>query len=291
MGRKSLAVIPNSIIILLSIALPLALWGCAHMPKPPSEEMRAQFGTIGIVSATSSPKIQFYPEFAKGRLSGASKGAGMGTGAGALYGLSFIGHGGSCSGQGCAAVLVVAAASAAIGGFVGGVTGGITGAANAVPKDEARKIEVTIKNSFEGISIQKTMAASVFKKSLELPDYAFVLLDEEDLIISPSCDFRLLNERGINTVLELNVTGGGFKEGRGKNPLISLFMKVQARLIRTRDGSIVPLTGSPWMHAYSETKLIILLGNFPSKLWKNYLEENLSKFPTTKQFGLLQNGG
>jgi hypothetical protein len=236
MGRKLLAVIPDSIIILLLIAIFLGQSGCAHMPKPPSQEMRAQFGTIGIVSATSSPKIQFYPEFAKGRLSGASKGASMGTGAGVLYGLSFIGHGGSCSGQGCAAVLIVAAASAAVGGAVGGVAGGIKGAVEAVPKKEAQRIEATAKNAFDGYSVQKTMAASVFKNSLELPDYAFVPLDEEDLIIIPPYDFRLLNERGINTVLELNVKGGGFKEGRGKNPLIALFMKVHTRLIRTHDG-------------------------------------------------------
>lgn len=236
MGRKFVTVIPNSIIVLLSIAIFLAQSGCAHMPKPPSEEMRAQFGTIGIVSAPSSPKIQFHPEFAKGRLSGASKGASMGTGAGALAGLSIVGHGGSCSGQGCAAVLIVAAASAAIGGVVGGVTGGITGAANAVPKDEARKIEITLKNIFDGISIQKTMAASVFKNALGAPDYVFGLLENEDLVISPPYDPSFLAERGINTVLELNAKSGGFKEGKGKDPLIAFFMKVHTRLIRIGDG-------------------------------------------------------
>lgn len=224
------------IIILLSIALLLGLWGCAHMPKPPSEEMKAQFGTIGIVSAASNPKIRFHPEFAKGRLSGACKGAGMGTVAGAFCGLSLMGHGGSCSGQGCAVIVIIAAASAAIGGVVGGVAGGIKGAVDAVPKKEAERIEDTVKNAFDGTDIQKTMALSVFKNSLELPDYAFVLLEEEDFIISTPLDFGFLNERGIHTVLELNVKGGGFKEGRGKNPLIALFMKVHTRLIRTKDG-------------------------------------------------------
>jgi hypothetical protein len=236
MGRKSVAVIPDSIIILLSIAIFLGQSGCAHMPKLPSEEMRAQFGKIGIVSVPSTPKIQFYPEFAKGRLLGASKGASMGTGAGALYGLSFIGHGGSCSGQGCAAVLVVAAASAAIGGVAGGVAGGVKGAVDAVPKKEAQRIEDMVKNAFEGIDIQKTMALSVYKTSLELPNYTFVPVEEEDFVISTPLDFGFFNERGINTVLELNVKGGGFKEGRGKNPSIALFMKVHARLIRAKDG-------------------------------------------------------
>ncbi len=236
MGRKSLTIILDSIIILLSTAIFLGQSGCAHMPKPPSEEIKAQFGRIGIVSATSNPKIRFDPEFAKGRLSGASKGASMGTGAGALYGLHFIGHGGSCSGQGCAAIVIIAAASATIGGVVGGVVGGIKGAVNAVPKEEAQRIEDTVKNAFDGIGIQKNMALSVFRHSLELPDYVFVLLDEEDLIISPPYDFRLLREKELNTVLEVNVKEGGFKEGRGENPRIALFMRVHTRLIRTKDG-------------------------------------------------------
>jgi len=214
----------------------LGLWGYAHMPKPPSEEMKAQFGTIGIVSAPSNPKIQFHPEFAKGRLSGAGKGGAVGTGAGALCGLSLMAYGGSCSGQGCAVVVIIAAASAAIGGVVGGVVGGIKGAGDAVPKKEAQRIEATAKNAFDGISIQETMASSVFKISLELPDYVFVLLKEEDFIISTPYDFSILNEGGIDTVLELNAKGGGFKEGKGKNPLIAFFIKVHTRLIRTKDG-------------------------------------------------------
>lgn len=237
MGGKSVLAIPDSIIILLSIALFLGQSGCAHMPKPPPEEMRAQFGTIGIVSARSNPKIQFHPEFAKGRLSGAGKGAAIGTGAGALYGLSLLGHGGSCSGGSCGAVIVIlATASATIGGVMGGVAGGISGAVNAVPKGEAQKIEATTKNAFDGIGIQKTMAASVFKNSLEFSNYVFVLFEGEDFIISTPYNFSFLKERGIDTVLELNVKGGGFKEGKGKNPLIAFFMKVHTRLIRTMDG-------------------------------------------------------
>ncbi len=222
--------------ILLSTALLFGPWGCAHVPKPPSDEMRAQFRTIGIVSGSSSPKIQFHPEFAKGRLSGAGKGAGIGTGAGALYGLSLVTRGGSCSGQACGVVVIVAAASAALGGVAGGVAGGITGAVNAVPKEESRRIEATVKNAFDGISIQGTMAASVFKNSLALPDYTFVLLEQDDFIISPQYDFSSLREKGIDTILELNVEAGGFKEGKGKNPLIAFFMKVRTRLIRTADG-------------------------------------------------------
>jgi hypothetical protein len=61
-------------------------------------------------------------------------------------------------------------------------------------------------------------------------------LKEEDLIISTPYDFSFLREKGINTVLELNVKGGGFKEGKGKNPLIALYMTVHIKLIRTMDG-------------------------------------------------------
>jgi hypothetical protein len=198
--------------------------------------MRTQFGTIGIVSAPSNPKIRFHPEFAKGRLSGAAMGAGMGTGAGALYGLTLVPPGGPCRGEACTAIAILAAASATIGGVIGGVAGGIKGAVNAVPRGEAQKIEATIKNAFGGIGIQKTMASSVFKNSLELPHYTFILLDQDDFIIPIPYDFVLLKEKGIDTILELNVKSGGFKEGRGENPIISFFMKVHTKLIRTTDG-------------------------------------------------------
>jgi hypothetical protein len=127
-----------SILFLLAIALLLGQWSCAHVPKPPSEEIRAQFGTIGIVSAYSDPKIQFHPEFAKGRLSGAGMGFSTGLGVGILYG-AVSGAAASTPSGGFLAPFLVAG-GAAIGGVIGGVCGGIAGAVNAVPKAEARKI-------------------------------------------------------------------------------------------------------------------------------------------------------
>jgi hypothetical protein len=227
--------IRHSIFILVSIVLLLSQWGCAHhMLKPPSEEIRAQFGTIGIVSPRSNPKIQFYPEFAKGRLSGAGIGFSVGLGSGILYG-ALVGAAASAPSGGFVAPYVIAG-SAAIGGVVGGVYGGIKGAVNAVPKGESQRIEATVKNAFDGIGIRRTVAASVFKNALECPDYTFVLLYQDDSIIPTEYDFSSLREKGINTILELNVKSGGFKEGKGKNPLIALFMKVHTSLIRTTDG-------------------------------------------------------
>jgi hypothetical protein len=222
------------IMILLSVALLLGQWGCAHMPKPPSEEMRAQFGTIGIVSARSNPNIQFHPEFAKGRLSG----AGIGFSAGLVGGILFGGLAGAAASTPSGGLLApfIVPGGAAIGGVIGGVYGGIKGAVNAVPKKEAQRIESTTKNAFDGIGIQETMAVSVFKNSLELPDYTFILLGQDDFIITTPYNFNLLRNRGIDTVLELNVKAGGFKEGKGKNPLIAFFTKVHTRLIRTTDG-------------------------------------------------------
>jgi len=219
------------IIIWLFLAFFLGQWGCAHMPKPPSEEMRGQFGTIGIVSKPCNPEIQFHPEFAKGRLSGAGIGFSVGLGAGILYG----GLVGAAAGGGFLTPFL-AAGGAAIGGVTGGVYGGIKGAVDAVPKGESQRIEATVKNAFDGIGIQKTVSGGVFKNSLELPGYVFVLLEQDDSMISTPYNFNLLRERGVDTVLELIIKDGGFKEGKGKHPLIAFFMKVNTRLIRTTDG-------------------------------------------------------
>lgn len=208
MGRKSLAVISNSIIILLSIVMFLGQSGCAHMPKLPSEEMRAQFGTIDIVSARSNPNIQFHPEFAKGRLSGAGIGFSVGLGSGILYG-ALVGAAASTPSGGFLTPYF-AAGGAAIGGVIGGVYGGIKGAVDVVPKEEARRIEVTIENAFDGIGIQKTVAVSVFKNSLDSPGYTFILLEQDDFIISTQYDFSFLREKGINTVVELRAEPSWF---------------------------------------------------------------------------------
>jgi hypothetical protein len=223
-----------STLILPLVTLLLSEWGCAHMPTPPPEEMKAQFGRIGIVSARSNPKIQFHPGFAKGRLSGAAIGFSVGLGSGILYG-GLVGAAASAPSGGLVAPYA-AAGVAAIGGVIGGVYGGIKGAADAVPREESKRIEATAKNAFDGLDIQKTVAASVLKYSLELPDYTFVLLEQDGSIISTPYNFNLLRERGIGTLLELNVKSGGFKEGKSKNPLMALFMEVHIRLIRTMDG-------------------------------------------------------
>ena len=261
------------------------------MPKPPSEEMRAQFGTIGIVSAASNPKIQFHPEFAKGRLSGVGKGAGIGTGAGAIYGLSLIPPTGSCRGYSCGAVVILAATSAAIGAVVGGIVGGITGAVNAVPKEEANRIEATAKNAFDGIIIQKKMATSIFNNTLEFADYTFILLDQDDFIVPAQYDFSFFREKGIHTILELNVKEGGFKEGRGENPLIAFFMKVHTRLIQTMDGkeiysrefeyksSIHP--SSDWLDANArllQDEIDHCFKEFPKQIVEELFGSNLAEF-------------
>lgn len=233
MRRRVPAGISDAVIISLFIISLLGPWGCAHVPKTPSEEMRAQFGTIGIISASSKTKVQFHPEFAKGRLSGAGIGFSTGLVSGTLYG-GLVGAAASTPSGGFVAPFVIAG-GAAIGGVVGGVYGGIKGAGIAVPKGESRRIEATVKNAFNGISIQTMVAANVFKNSLDLPDYTFILLEQDDSIISPQYNFNLLREKGIHTILELNVKGGGFKEGKGKNPLIALFMNVHTRLIRIAD--------------------------------------------------------
>jgi hypothetical protein len=301
MGRKSLAVIPSLVIILLSISQFLGLSGCAHMPKPPSEEMRAQFGTIGIVSATSNPKIQFHPEFAKGRLSGAGIGFSAGLGVGVLYGA--VSGAAASTPSGGFLIPFLAAGGAAIGGVIGGVYGGIAGAVNAVPKKEAQRIEATAKNAFDGIDIQKTMAASVSKNSLELPDYAFVLLGEEDLIISPPYDFSFLNERGIDTVLELNAKSGGFKEGKGKDPFIAFFIKVHTRLIRTSDGKEIyskefeykssKYRSAEWFDTDARLlreEIDICFKELPKQIVEELFEKNLFKFSSIP-IRLTQTGG
>jgi hypothetical protein len=65
------------IFILLAIFL-LVQWGCATQPPGLPAELRAQLGTIGVVSAQYTPAFEFELP-AKGWLGGAARGAAGGT--------------------------------------------------------------------------------------------------------------------------------------------------------------------------------------------------------------------
>jgi len=150
--------------ILFFVSLLIGQLGCAHMPQHPSEEVRAQFGTIGIVSVRSALEPEFNPAVAKGRGLGAGKGVAVGLGKGALVGAA-VGAKVGAHTEHAAIILfpVLVAGGTAIGGAIGALAGGVAGATNAVPKAEAREIEAMIKGLLARTDIQLEMAEHILR--------------------------------------------------------------------------------------------------------------------------------
>jgi len=238
-GLQMRKIRPKQIIIWFSISLFIIQLGCAHAPpRPPAKTERAQFGTIGIVSSRFIPEAKSRGTFAKEWLSGAGKGAASGAEIGikgcgmfALEMLAEIGH----------PLVILLAPCLVLAGAVGGaVVGGVWGAVEGAGKraGKVQQIEAVVNNALSELKIQETMAEHLLKTCRGLENYRFDLLKEEGPT-SPEekLTYGFLNEKGIDTALELSVMSLGCEVG--KDWSIGFFMTVRTRLIRTIDGTEV----------------------------------------------------
>ena len=210
-----------SILILLS--------GCAttkphSFSSPIPEEVRKQIRHVLIVPAKFEPQIDYHPSVAVGRGVGAAQGTIGGGAAGAVMGASVA--------LGSVLGVLLLPFFVAGGAVIGGTAGSIAGALRSVPEEKAKQIEETVDNALVTLDVQGIMAEHVYIAGNDLTDYTYTIFKE----IGPSSheempDYSTLNLEGNNTILEVRVIGLGFKGGKGSNPYISVYMKVNARAI------------------------------------------------------------
>ena len=197
------------------------------------EEVVKKIRHVLIVPAAFEPQIEYHPSFAKSRDVGAAKGIA----------------------EGAVNAVKDSAVAAALetlddpigvlflpffvaGAFVvGGTVGGIKGALEAVPKEKSKQIEETVNNALAKLDVQGSMAEQVHKAGNNLTGYKYTILQG----VGPRSqeetpDYRNLNLEDNNIILEVRVISIGFKGGRGANPYISAYMKVDARVINVTDG-------------------------------------------------------
>jgi hypothetical protein len=210
-------------ILWLSIAIILTTqFGCAHKPpiRHPSEQVKTHLGSITIVPANFIPESNFNT-FAKGRLSGAGKGAAFGAGYFAVGALT----------SGPFGILLFP-----VFAVVGGVIGGVIGAVDAVPEAKAQDIETAINNALAELKIQETMAEHVLKSGMDLTNYNFDLLEGRGPnSYNEKPKYAFLKKDNIDAVLEISVRDVGLEDDPEERSSISLFMTVYARLIRVED--------------------------------------------------------
>jgi hypothetical protein len=197
-----------------------AIVGCSSTPKPPpplDAGIRATLGKIGVVS--TSP-LSATVSGAIGVGNGAAKGAGIGTleGAGA----------GAVAGLGCGPFLPVCvplfAAAGAGGGFlIGAAFNGF----DAIPTSAAENIRAHLAEAIGDEDLQAELRRRVVYGSSSASDLGTSMGDVS------------MAMRGVDTVLEINITQIALIGSGGRNPDLALAMNANARLVRVADNQVI----------------------------------------------------
>ena len=251
-------------ISILAVIFLLGQWGCATQPLPLPAELRAQLGTIGVVSAQYTPAVEFELP-AKGWLGGAARGAVGGTKSfillvptgGTLAGLGTLmamgGPQGLLVGLAGVGLLLKGAGYMIIGPFYG--------AATAEAPATVEEAEAQLKVALVSMRIQETMRDHVVQAAHPYrPNVDLTVVDGQGPESSSDLlTYFPLQNTNIDSVLELRVTRLWLSSNESFfqplrqtfsdkdqspidpyreleiNPPMSLGMEVRGRLIRTAD--------------------------------------------------------
>jgi len=213
--------------------------GCAHKPPSPPDVAPPPVVSIGIVCANFLPEVVLDLP-AKGRVDGAVRGAGRGflkwvevplrVGAEVLRG---------CNGKECGYVAIGFLAISAATGAVGAVVGGIQGSIRAIPGKEAERMENATRYLAD-LKIQETMWHWVHDATMDLTAYRILPFPESGPDAPDNvADYSGFASAGVDSVIEVSVLSVGFKGERwGRNPPLSVILRVRVRRYRTMDGTI-----------------------------------------------------
>jgi hypothetical protein len=217
-------------IVLLSVALLIVPFGCAHRPQvktPPLPKFtEAELGRITVVSACFEPEFECpHRPMTKGKAAGV----------GALGG--FLGSilGGGMSGNPLGIALGIAISPVVAAG------GAIYGAIEGETEKAVKETEEIFNHCLNGLRAQEAMQEKVLSLAREMARCTFVepercgpnILDEE-------IGYGSLKEKGIDTVFEISVLKFGlWGEKSAIDPPLSLVMTVRTRLIRVNEDTVL----------------------------------------------------
>ncbi len=213
--------------------------GCAHAPpaSPPPESGHER--SVAVVYGKFQPEVALDVP-AKGRLDGAVKGAGQGFLTWAAFPLRVGAETmRGCNTKECGYVAVGFLAIAAGAGTVGALVGGVHGAMHALPAEEARRIE-TATGYLAELNIQETMWSRALDAAMDHGGYrALPLPDGGPTASDCVADYSGLAAAGVDSVAEISVMSVGFMgEAWGRNPPLSVFLRVRVRRYQTADRQI-----------------------------------------------------
>ena len=256
-------------LVSLCIALLIGQMGCSHRvvisplrPAPLSEPVRAQLGTVGVVSARYSPEVNIEVRPVVGN-SGSSEGAGKG----ALAGTA-VGAGSALTVLPYALyfppLLIVAGAMVVVGAVGGAIAGAIYGSDDIEEAPESfEDAELAFEKASDDPIVQVAMRDQVIQASQGLPSHNVVLLGDEGL--SPpgdKADYDAWARRGIDSVLETQVENVTLLVEEGFDPLLALDMSVE--------GESAPfVSGVPMACSLSQQGCPVVTNRLQRGWWKN----------------------
>ena len=213
-----------------------------RVTSPPSDDIRKNLGTIGVVSVQSAPKVRF---LAPTREKGA--GAAAGRTAGRALGGLWAGCGQVMLGTletiiipiltwyGCVAVTPFVAVGGALIGGSGSDAAKTNRAAKAKHKAEVKELRPIIDAALDAVATDTPLRDGLLEQAQARTHHAFVSVPASD---SKKPDKRAhygrLESEGIDTVLEVSVPRLDFAADN-----YAFALTAQARLIRVRDNAVL----------------------------------------------------
>ena len=227
--------IPKAIAIVLGVTFFVGQAGCvdrlSFFEKFKARDIRAQWGTIGIVSAHYAPEVQLQMP-AKGAGGGVVRGAQAGADGGFRVGAY------PCTWKaedpGCATFMLLGVVLAIPGTLVGSVYGAIA----VEPAESVEEVEAAIRQVLAELKMQEALRDHVLQEARNQTRHTVVLLTEEGPT-APDKEgtYPAVGSEGVGTILEMSLQSVGFEGETAVNPPLAFFMTVRVRLIPVGDGS------------------------------------------------------
>jgi len=212
-----------------------------YPPSPLTEKERSTLGAVGLAQAYFMPEAEF-EAFAKGKGSGTAKGAAQGF-------MNAMAHMGNCSGDFCGLAIIIWAATA---GTVGTVHGAIQGYMDALPAEEAQKVEQSLNKLYSSLKLQGLLNQKIMKAGQAKAAKNLVSIKGfGPKVPGEKVDYLPLHKNPVDSVLESSVITFGFQTWPrelkppkgisvgGKDPSLALFVNTRPRLVRLSDNKTI----------------------------------------------------
>ena len=193
-------------------------------PLPPSEEIRAQVGTIGVVAAGALTNLALH--MTPGLGMGASTGAGAGVGS--LYGFALG-----------ASVPPAVIITVPLGTIVGAIAGAVDGNAEGKSAQLAKAQQEQLRKITPLTNLQETVSRELFRVVQRKTHHRVVFIPEsQHARIGGEADHPSQATNAVDTLIVVNIVDAGLIAHLDKDslPLVA-FMAVAIRLIRVSDGT------------------------------------------------------